>query len=106
MNYLQIETRLLFSRVFLFVDTKDHGFEQIMENRRIRLRQVREFIKSDSPFRLILCKVRKKDVDSFCESLEQVRNKALLMGYRDYDDICEWLHECENRLKQTEEKAS
>lgn len=106
MNYLQVDCFWPFFKNYVFVDTVECGYEQILKRNQIRIKILREYIKPDSPFRLVICRVKKKDENIFYNCLEQIRNKALLTGYREYDDICEWLKQCERELEQKNEKNS
>ena len=47
-----------------------------------------EFEKEGSPYRIIMCRVLKRDVGRFEEALEKLKDKMLIMGYRDYDKVC------------------
>ena len=97
-NYLQIYNHSPFSSLFVFIDTIDHLFVRIMNKNGILLKDVKEFAKEDSPYRLIMCQVRKKDMTTFVESVQQIQNMALLLGYREYTNVCNTLQECTNFL--------
>ena len=47
-----------------------------------------EFEKEGSPYRIIMCRVLKRDVGRFEEALEKLKDKMLIKGYRDYDKVC------------------
>ena len=47
-----------------------------------------EFEKKGSPYRIIMCRVFKRDVGRFEEALEKLKDKMLILGYRDYDKVC------------------
>ena len=47
-----------------------------------------EFEKEGSPYRIIMCRVLKRDVGRFEEALEKLKDKMLILGYRDYDKVC------------------
>ena len=47
-----------------------------------------EYAKLESPYRIVFCKVIKKDVERFEEALGKLKSKMLLLGYRDYLDVC------------------
>lgn len=98
-NYLQLYSHSPFSSLFVFVDTIDHLFVRIMGKNGIHLKGVKEFAKEDSPYRLIMCRVRKKDKTTFVESVKQIQNMALLLGYREYTNVCNTLQECTNFLR-------
>ena len=35
-----------------------------------------------------MCRVFKRDVGRFEEALEKLKDKMLILGYRDYDKVC------------------
>jgi hypothetical protein len=47
-----------------------------------------EMARENSAYRIILCKVLKKDAERFEEALGKLKDKMLLLGYRDYPDAC------------------
>ena len=47
------------------------------------------FTKDDSDYIFVYCKVKKKDHDKFIETLGELKNKMLIMGYSDYESFCE-----------------
>ena len=55
---------------------------------KVRLKFKNEYVKAESPYRIIFCKVRRKDTERFEEALERLNNKMLLCGYRDYPEVC------------------
>ena len=44
-----------------------------------------EYAKEGSPYRAILCHVRKKDVPGFLAALEELKKSMLICGYEDYE---------------------
>ena len=92
-NYIKVNCRLPFSCSYVFVDTVDHIFKRIMSRNNIKLSWVKEYVSEGIPYRLISCCVKKKDEKSFCEAVEQIRNSALLLGYKNYDSICQMLNQ-------------
>ena len=87
-NYWKIASpSLLFFR-FMFIDTADYLADQLFIRHKVRVWFGKEFVKKDSPFRLILCKVKKKDVDRFLDALGELENKMLLRGYPEYTEFC------------------
>jgi hypothetical protein len=80
---------------YIYVDTEDHLSERIFANSGIGLSHVKEMIKEDCPFRLIVCWIRKKDAGRFHAGLEKLRNSVLICGYKGYDEICDLLKKAE-----------
>lgn len=98
-NYMKLRSVSPFWEEFIFIDTERHFFEGIMQNNGINLRNVKEYIKGRTPFRLIHCKVRKKDRALFCDVIPEIRNMVLLMGYPEYDDLCTKMQNCRWNLQ-------
>ena len=48
----------------------------------------KEMTKRDSQFCVIFCKVPKRDIERFEESLAKLKDKMILLGYNDYDGVC------------------
>jgi len=94
-NYLQLHSHSPFSKYYIFIDTVDHIYERVMEKYGIGLKRVQEYTKAESPFRLITCHIKKSDETVFLNAIEQIRNNALLLGYRDYDEMCHLMQMCE-----------
>ena len=42
-----------------------------------------EYVKENSPYHVIFCKIRKRDEKKFLD------DKMLLMGYKDYQEVCD-----------------
>lgn len=101
-NYLQLHCHSPFSLFYIFVDTIDHIYERVMSSSGILLKSVKEYVKDGSPFRLISCYVRKKDVPLFCAAVQEIRKRALLLGYREYDEMCQQMQQCEKDNGVTE----
>lgn len=97
-NYLQLHCYSPFSYFYVFVDTIDHIYERVMSSSGIILKSVKEYVKDGSPFTLISCYVRKKDDPLFCDAVQQIRKKALLLGYREYDEVCQLMQQSEKYL--------
>ena len=47
-----------------------------------------ELAKDEDKYRVIFCKIRKKDKEKFEEALEELPNKMELLGHLDYIDYC------------------
>ncbi len=89
-NYWKIKSiSLLFFR-FAFIDTNDYLADQLFIRHKVRVWFEKEFEKRNSPFRLILCKVRRQDVDRFLDALGEMENKMILRGYSGYTEFCNY----------------
>ena len=93
-NYLKLDTFSLLCAEYVFVDTKDYLSCRLFSDAGIRIQRFRIMSKKNSPYRLIIAKIRKKSESQFVEVMEKLRNHALIMGYREYDEICETLKKC------------
>ena len=87
-NYWKIKCFSLFFFHFAFIDTDDYLADQLFIRHKVRVHFGQEYEKKDSPFLLILCKVRKRDVNGFLDALGELENKMILKGYPEYTDFC------------------
>ncbi len=97
-NCIRVRCFSPFHYRFIFVDTKDHVSIRLLAAADIGVSRVKQMMKRGSPYRLIVCQVRKKDLDKFYEVIEKLRNSIMILGYRDYDKVCEKLKEAESNL--------
>ncbi len=95
-NYLKLNMVSLRYVCYFFVDTKECLYERVFPEKGIRIRIMKEFVKEGSPYRLVLCKVKKKLEEDFRALLPEIGKRALLLGYRDYADTCMMLKEFED----------
>lgn len=90
-NYLRLGDAFLGRVNYMFVDTKDHISDRLLNENKISVRDAREFFKEGSPYRLIVCKIKKKDEEAFKDCIAGIANRAILLGYRDYELMCDEL---------------
>lgn len=97
-NYLKLRHYTPFYQSFVFIDTIGYIYKQVMKKEGIALKKVREYVKEGSPYKLIMCYIKRKDIIVFVNALQQIRNKAFLLGYTEYDEICIELQQCEKAI--------
>ena len=91
-NCIRIRSWSPFHFRVIIIDTKEYVSTRILTNYGIRPWNIKRMSNSSTPFRLVECSIRKKDVEKFIEALEGIRNSILVMGYRDYDQMCDKLN--------------
>ena len=75
--------------------------DQLFIKHQVRVGFGPEFVCPDAPYRVIMCKCRKRDVDAFLAAIRELPNKMLLCGHPDYLTFCEDLKkESSNRSRQ------
>ena len=84
-----IEKFSLFYRYFAIIDTADYLADQMFIKHKVRVGFGPEFVCPDAPYRVIMCKCRKHDVDAFLAAIRELPNKMLLCGQPDYLTFCE-----------------
>ncbi len=87
-NYWEVDRFSPFFQYYSYIDSEEHLADLIFIRRKVRVRFMKEYCKPGTPYRFILCRVRKKDMEKFTCSMEDLWNKACLMGYKDYDAFC------------------
>lgn len=87
-NYWRMRDFSLFSVPYAYVDHSSYQADQLFVQNKVGMKFKGECAKADSPYRIVFCKVRKRDAERFEEALDKLKNKMLLLGYRDYPDFC------------------
>lgn len=87
-NYWRMGDFSIFSVPYAYVDHSSYQADRLFVQNKVRIKFKGECTKADSPYCIVFCKVRKRDVERFEEVLEKLNNKMLLLGYRDYPDVC------------------
>ncbi|WP_026522731.1 hypothetical protein [Butyrivibrio sp. VCB2001] len=96
-NYLMLKDFSIFSQKYVFVDVNELLYTRIFREAGVRIKETWEYAKEGSGLMLIICRILKKDREKFEKAVVQIRNGAILMGYRDYDDACRMLQDIEKR---------
>lgn len=77
---------------FAIIDTADYLADPLFIKHEVRVHFGGEFVNRDEPYRIILCKCRKRDVARFLAAVSELPNKMLLRGHTDYLTFCEKLN--------------
>ena len=62
-----------------------------MEEHGLKIKKCSAFTKRGTNILLVVCKIRKNDELKFESVIGNIRNMALLLGYKEYDAMCEQL---------------
>ena len=87
-NFQRLDGLSILSVQYMYIDHKDYLADSLLAQNHVSVRFGNEFSRDDSPYRIILCKVRKKDTAEFEKSTELLCNKMLLFGHNDYTEFC------------------
>ena len=87
-NFLRLDGRSILSVPYMYIDHKDYLADSLLTQNPVSVRFGSEFSRDNSPYRIIICKVRKKDTAEFEKSMELLCNKMLLFGHNDYMEFC------------------
>ena len=91
--YQYIDRLSLFYNYFAFLDTDAYLADQLFIKHQVRVHFCEEYVRGDSPYRVIFCHVRKRDRARFQAALEELPKKMMLLGYIDYLDVCRALQD-------------
>lgn len=83
--YIKLRKLSLRYNYFLFFDTAEHLADQLFIKQMIQVWFDMEREKKGSPFRAILCHVKKKDTTKFLAALDALKDKMILCGYPEYE---------------------
>ncbi len=99
--YQHIDRLSLFYSYFAFLDTDAYLADQLFIKHQVRVHFCEEYVRGDSPYRVIFCHVRKRDRARFQAALEELPKKMMLLGHTDYLDVCGALwSECHRQKKE------
>ena len=87
-NYWRMGDSSIFSVTYAYVDHSSYQADRLFVQNKVRVKFKGECAKAELPYRIVFCKVRKKDAERFEEALGKLESKMLLLGYRDYPDVC------------------
>lgn len=88
LNYFDLKKFSLNKKYFAFVDTDQHLADQLFIKHKVRVNFGQEYAMPDTPYRVIMCSITKKDVSGFLAALKELENKMILMGHVDYSEFC------------------
>lgn len=86
-----------FKYLLLYIDTNKYLADPIFKKHNLKVKWINKEFQGDKDYRVIFCKIKKKDLDKFKTSIEELKNKMILLGYDDYESI---YSEVYNALKE------
>ena len=69
-NFLRLDGRSILSVPYMYIDHKDYLADSLLTQNHVSVRFGSEFSRDNSSYRIIVCKVRKKDTAEFENSME------------------------------------
>lgn len=87
-NYWKMSDFSIFSVLYVYVDHKSYLADQLFIQNKVTMKFKREMAKDGSSYSIVFCKVLKKDAEKFEDALEKLKDKMLLLGYKDYTEVC------------------
>lgn len=87
-NYWRMSDFSILSVPYAYVDHSSYLADQLFVQNKVTMKFKREMVRDDSPYCIVFCKVLKKDVERFEEALGRLKDKMLLLGYKDYSNVC------------------
>lgn len=79
----------LFTVPYVYVDHSTYLADALFAQRKIMMKIKGEMAKDESPYRIVFCKVLKRDSLKFEEALGKLGDKMLLLGHTDYPKVCD-----------------
>ena len=88
-NYFKLKTISPFTYSYMFLDCDEYLADQLFIKYKVTVDFGDEYVKENSPYHVIFCKIRKRDEKKFLDALSEMYDKMLLMGYKDYQEVCD-----------------
>ena len=73
---------------YAYFDSNSYLADSLLCKHEVPVRFGDEYERSDSKYRIIFCKVRKKYKNRFERAMLELNNKMLICGYNDYEEFC------------------
>ena len=101
-NYYKLQSPSFFKFQYVFLDSEDYLADQLFIKYKVTVDFGDEYVKENSPYHVIFCKIRKRDEKKFLDALSEMYDKMLLMGYKDYQEVCDnFIRVVEKNEKET-----
>lgn len=88
-NFWKMNDFSLFTVPYIYVDHSTYLADSLFAQRKIRMKIKGEMAKENSPYRIVFCKVLKRDVAKFEEALGKLNDKMRLLRHADYPKTCD-----------------
>ena len=88
-NYYKLQSPSFFKFQYVFLDSEDYLADQLFIKYKVTVDFGDEYVKENSPYHVIFCKIRKRDEKKLLDALSEMYDKMLLMGYKDYQEVCD-----------------
>lgn len=89
--YQKLSRFSLFYDYFAFLDVVPYAADRLFVKHQVTVHFGREYRKQGTPYHIILCKVRRRDVGRFHAAMAELPDKLRLLGYGDYLETCQSL---------------
>lgn len=88
-NYIELgKSRFSRYKQFAYIDTMGFLADRIFVENKVRVKFCGDYKHREKNYVVVICKVKKKDVSVFLQSMAELKNRAILMGNTDYETFC------------------
>ena len=87
-NFWKMDDFFPDSLSYAYLDHESYFADKIFMEKGIRVKFIREMHRENAPYRIIFCKVQKRERERLESALKDLENKILLAGYKDYPLYC------------------
>ena len=87
-NFWKMDDFFPDSLSYAYLDHESYFADKIFMEKGIRVKFIREMHRENAPYRIIFCKVQKRERERLESALKELENKILLAGYKDYPLYC------------------
>ena len=92
-NFWKMDDFFPDSLSYAYLDHESYFADKIFMEKGIRVKFIREMHRENAPYRIIFCKVPKRERERLESALKELEHKILLAGYKDYPLYCTELEE-------------
>lgn len=86
--YQKLRCFSLFNSYFGFLDTEDYLAQGLFVKHQVKVKLCEVHVHHSIPYKILVCRVRRKDEAKIIAALNELASKMLICGYRDYLECC------------------
>lgn len=74
---------------YAYIDSQNYLADSLFCKYEVTVDFGDEYYRDDTEYRVIFCKIKKKDKEKFEKALSELNNKMLLCGRNNYEEFCD-----------------
>lgn len=86
-NFIPLSYINPFKKVYAYVDVRDYKADKIFQNKNLKVKFLKDFIRNDDDYVIVYISISNKDVPLFMECMKDLERLMLLTGHTESVNI-------------------